>query len=199
MNIIQNIKFTKSVDFSISDVEVSDEIARGINLLVNKYNGEWDDSRVFGDDEKYIAAAIEYLTVERDEHYAYGMSCCIIDVDMHDTKHIVHQILFDAVRNGKLYKDIELYWDDGEDVDELYIMSDDGPWCMAQVGNEMIDFQPYCEEGDDEIKLAACLMKPSSQTVNGNMELCWGRGDFLSTIGPDAEITIKNIRVIYND
>lgn len=119
-----------------------------------------------------------------------------LEHDKNGTSHMKHsivsEILFDVTYQGEKYKDLDLGYHDDEDVTYDYIHYEDGPWGMVQVGENVMDFQIYGDE-ENELQMQACMMIPSSQIINDEVELCWGHGDFID------DIEVSNIRVKYTE
>lgn len=106
---------------------------------------------------------------------------------------IVASILFDVKYNGIVYRNLDFGYHNDPDVTESYIHDEDGPWSMQTIGDSMIDFQIYGDPDTNELKMQACLMVPGSQMMDGDLELCWSRGNYLE----EQEIKMYNIRVEY--
>ena len=73
-----------------------------------------------------------------------------------NTSERVSKVIFDLFYNGKKYTDIVLDFE-GK-VDDVDIHIEDGPWCMAEIGNEVWDCQVY-GDGDENGELNIQLNK----------------------------------------
>lgn len=72
--------------------------------------------------------------------------------------------------------------DEKDPVTRDYIFSEDGPWCLAEFGGKIYDFQVWAEPEHRKLHISVCNYTPED-----------GHGDFVD----DDDREISNIRVIY--
>lgn len=101
---------------------------------------------------------------------------------------LVKKITFDFFYDGVWYKDLTMDYTREDDVDKEYIYSEDGPWYMLDVGNNILDFQIFSFDGKT-LQLDVCVMRE----VDG----IFRRGEIL--YHDEGDYDYKDIRVEYYD
>lgn len=107
---------------------------------------------------------------------------------------IVKSVIFDAVIEGKEFKNVVLDFtpDDTKDYDDSvyydYIHDEDGPWCAAECGGRLYDFQVF---GDPERRKKLCIgcCEVVLEGTDSNGEPVYSVGDFV------YDFEYSNIRV----
>lgn len=109
--------------------------------------------------------------------YILGDVINMIDTIKVELNQKVSKVIFDVFLEGKKYTDVVLDFD-GE-VDDDYIHEEDGPWCIAEIGNEVWDCQVY---GDENGELRMQLNKMEQNIATYEHTTIWLESDNVSNI-----------------